>query len=60
MVHCACAPIFLSPANVSTHKDNSSPHDDKERLEGRVVLDGLDGHALHEGRVVVQLDRDRL
>ena len=40
------------PSNIGADKDNSDPHDDEERLEGDVVLEGLDGEALGRSDVV--------
>ena len=38
--------ILILPANISTYKDNATPHDDKEWLESYVVLEALDNHDL--------------
>ena len=35
------------PEAVSSDEDDSAGHDDKERLQGGVVLQGLHGHASH-------------
>ena len=40
------------PSNVGAHEDNADTHDGEQGLEGDVVLDTLDGGALHGGRVV--------
>jgi len=43
------------PSNIGTHEDNSSTHDDEEWLQGGVVLQGLEGHPLEAGDLVVSL-----
>ena len=48
-------PTTHSPANIGSHKHNASTHDDEEGLQGGVVLQGLDGHALHAAWVIVHL-----
>ena len=46
--------LVTLPANVSSHEHDAGPHDDEERLESDVVLEGLDSETL--GRCdVVQL-----
>ena len=45
------------PSDVEGHEHDAGSHDDEQGLEGRVVLEGLQGGALHRGeRVVVGLN----
>ena len=44
------------PADVESNEGNPDPHDEEEGLEGGVVLQGLDGEALHGAHSVVQLE----
>ena len=48
---------MLSPSNIERDEGDADPHDDKERLESHMVTDGLHGHPLHEGHVVVLLQQ---
>ena len=41
------------PSAVQGHEHYPGPHDDEQGLEGRVVLEGLQGGALHGGEGVV-------
>ena len=53
---CSCCVVPI-PADVGRHEDDADPHDDKERLESHVVTDGLHSHSLHQGHVVVLLQK---
>ena len=41
------------PSDIQANEDNPGSHDDEQRLEGGVVLEGLQGEALHRGEYVV-------
>ena len=41
------------PSAVHGHEHDAGSHDDEQGLEGRVVLEGLQGGALHRGEGVV-------
>ena len=46
-----------SPPDIERDESDADPHDDKERLESHVVTDGLHSHSLHQGHVVVLLQK---
>ena len=41
------------PSAIHGHKHDAGSHDDEQGLEGRVVLEGLQGSPLHCGEEVV-------
>ena len=45
----------MLPSNISTHKNNTTTHDDKKWLQSFVMLQALGCESLHAGGGVVQL-----